>query len=105
MSRPLRLEIAGGLYHVTSRGDRREEIYQDDDDREAWLAILAQCCERFNWRIHAWCQMSNHYHLIIETVEGNLSAGMRQLNGVYTQAVNRRHRRVGHARARSARGG
>jgi putative transposase len=96
MSRPLRLEIAGGLYHVTSRGDRREEIYQDDDDREAWLAILAQCCERFNWRIHAWCQMSNHYHLIIETVEGNLSAGMRQLNGVYTQAVNRRHRRVGH---------
>ncbi len=96
MSRPLRLEIAGGLYHVTSRGDRRDDIYHDDADREAWLAILAQCCKRFNWRIHAWCQMSNHYHLIIETVEGNLSAGMRQLNGVYTQSANRRHRRVGH---------
>jgi len=96
MSRPLRLELAGGLYHVTSRGDRREDIYQDDADREVWLSVLAQCCERFNWAIHAWCQMSNHYHLIIETPEGNLSAGMRQLNGVYTQLVNRRHGRVGH---------
>lgn len=96
MSRPLRIELAGGLYHVTSRGDRREDIYQDDADREVWLRLLAQCCERFNWAIHAWCQMSNHYHLIIETPEGNLSAGMRQLNGVYTQLVNRRHGRVGH---------
>lgn len=96
MSRPLRLELSGGLYHVTSRGDRREDIFADDTDREAWLEILAQCCERYNWAIHAWCQMSNHYHLIVETAEGNLSAGMRQLNGVYTQTVNRRHRRVGH---------
>ena len=96
MSRPLRLEIAGGLYHVTSRGDRREDIYHDDTDRLTWLAILAQTCERFNWQIHAWCQMNNHYHLIVETVEGNLSAGMRQLNGVYTQTVNRRHHRSGH---------
>jgi REP element-mobilizing transposase RayT len=96
MSRPLRLELAGGLYHVTSRGDRREDIYRDDADRLAWLAILAETCERYNWRIHAWCQMSNHFHLIVETVEGNLSAGMRQLNGVYTQATNRRHRLSGH---------
>jgi putative transposase len=96
MSRPLRLELSGGLYHVTSRGDRREDIFADDTDREAWLEILAQCCERHNWAIHAWCQMSNHYHLIVETAEGNLSAGMRQLNGVYTQKVNRRHNRVGH---------
>ena len=96
MSRPLRLELSGGLYHVTSRGDRREDIYVDDIDREAWLETLAQCCERFNWAIHAWCQMTNHYHLIIETAEGNLSAGMRQLNGVYTQKLNRRHNRVGH---------
>ena len=96
MSRPLRLEIAGGLYHVTSRGDRREDIYHDDNDRLAWLALLALTCERFHEQIHAWCQMSNHYHLIIETVEGNLSAGMRQLNGVYTQSVNRRYRRSGH---------
>ena len=96
MSRPLRLEFAGALYHVTSRGDRREDIFHDDGDRNLWLDTLAQCCERFNWAVHAWCQMTNHYHLVIETAEGNLSAGMRQLNGVYTQAHNRRHRRVGH---------
>lgn len=96
MSRPLRLELAGGLYHVTSRGDRREDIFLDDEDRTCWLAILAQVCERHNWICHAWCQMSNHYHLVVETVEGNLSQGMRQLNGVYTQSMNRKHRRVGH---------
>lgn len=96
MSRPLRLELAGGLYHVTSRGDRREDIYADDTDRLAWLEVLTQCCERFNWAVHAWCQMSNHYHIVVETPEANLSAGMRQLNGVYTQKVNRRHHRVGH---------
>ena len=54
MSRPLRLEIAGGLYHVTSRGDQREDIYHDEPDRQMWLTILAQTCERFNWQIHAW---------------------------------------------------
>ncbi|MBX9868677.1 MAG: transposase [Burkholderiaceae bacterium] len=96
MSRPLRLELAGGLYHITSRGDRREDIFLDDDDREYWLATLAQVCQRHHWVCHAWCQMSNHYHLIIETVEANLSQGMRQLNGVYTQSMNRKHRRVGH---------
>ena len=92
----MRLELSGGLYHVTSRGDRREDIFVYDIDREVWLETLAQCCERYNWAIHAWCQMTNHYHLIVETAEGNLSAGMRQLNGVYTQTFNRRHRRVGH---------
>ncbi len=96
MSRPLRLELSGGLYHITSRGDRREDIYQDDADREMWLDTLAQCCERYHWGVHAWCHMTNHYHLVVETAQGNLSAGMRQLNGVYTQRVNRRHTRVGH---------
>lgn len=96
MSRPLRIELPGGLYHVTSRGDRREAIYLCDDDRLAWLQILADVCKRFNWRCHSWCQMDNHYHLVIETVEGNLSQGMRQLNGVYTQHINRSHQRVGH---------
>jgi len=96
MSRPLRIELAGGLYHVTSRGDRREDIYLSDDDRLAWLDILGAVCERFQWSCHAWCQMDNHYHAIIETPEGNLSQGMRQLNGVYTQYVNRTHDRVGH---------
>jgi putative transposase len=96
MARPLRIEFPEALYHVTSRGDRREDIYVDDVDREAWLAVLAQVCERFNWRVYAYCLMSNHYHLLVQTMEGNLSAGMRQLNGVFTQAVNRRHGRVGH---------
>jgi REP element-mobilizing transposase RayT len=96
MSRPLRIELAGGLYHVTSRGNRREDIYMGDADRLAWLEILAQVCKRCNWRVHAWCQMTNHYHLVVETVQGNLSLGMRQLNGVYTQTVNRTHGRVGH---------
>ena len=84
MARPLRLEYAGAIYHVTSRGDRQEVIYDDDDDRLRWLGIVAKVCDRFNWRVHAYCLMDNHYHLVIETIEGNLSKGMRQLNGVYT---------------------
>ena len=96
MSRPLRIELAGGLYHVTSRGDRREDIYLDDVDRADWIEVFAHVCKRFNWVCHAWCQMSNHYHIVVETPETNLSAGMRQLNGVYTQRFNRRHERVGH---------
>ncbi len=96
MARPLRLELSGGLYHVTSRGDGRENIYLTDADRKAWLDVMAQVCQRFNWVCHAWCQMSNHYHIVIETPEANLSQGMRQLNGVYTQHFNRTHNRVGH---------
>ena len=96
MARPLRIEFVGALYHVTSRGDRREAIYEDDEDCAAFLGILGEVVRRFNWVCHAYCLMTNHYHLVIETVEGNLSQGMRQLNGVYTQASNRRHQRVGH---------
>jgi REP element-mobilizing transposase RayT len=96
MSRPLRIELAGGLYHVTSRGDRREAIYRDDQDRTNWLDVLGEVCSRFNWRCHAWCGMTNHYHFVVETPDANLSKGMRQLNGVYTQMTNRRHGLVGH---------
>ena len=96
MARPLRIDLAGGLYHVTSRGDRREDIYRGDDDRNAWLTLFGQVCERFNWRCHAYCQMTNHYHFVVETPDANLSGGMRQLNGVYTQRFNRRHGLVGH---------
>ena len=96
MARPLRLEFAGALYHVTSRGDRREDIFLDDDDRVDWLEVLGTVCARFNWVVHAFCQMTNHYHLLVETVDGKLSAGMRQLNGLYTQRFNRRHGLVGH---------
>lgn len=96
MTRPLRIELAGGLYHITSRGDRREEIYSNDNDRWLWLKIFADTCERFNWVCHAWCLMGNHYHIVVETVEANLSQGMRHLNGVYTQTTNQLYRRVGH---------
>jgi REP element-mobilizing transposase RayT len=96
MARPLRIEFAGALYHVTSRGDRREAIYEDDEDRETFLGVLAEVVGRYNWVCHAYCLMTNHYHLLIETLDGNLSKGMRQLNGIYTQASNRRHHRVGH---------
>jgi len=93
---PLRIELASGLYHVTSRGDRREAIYRDDQDRTDWLAVLGEVCSRFNWRCHAYCEMTNHYHFVVETPDANLSKGMRQLNGVYTQWTNRRHGLVGH---------
>jgi REP element-mobilizing transposase RayT len=96
MTRPLRIEYDGAVYHVTSRGNDRKAIYTRDEDRAAFLDILANTNKRFNWICHAYCLMNNHYHLIIETPDGNLSSGMRQLNGVYTQAYNRRHRRVGH---------
>lgn len=96
MGRPLRLEFAGALYHVTSRGDRREDIYEDDIDRRSFLELLGGVCEQYRWVCHGYCLMSNHYHLLIETVEGNLSKGMRQLNGVYSQTYNRRHELVGH---------
>jgi len=96
MSRPIRIEFPNALYHVTARGDRREDIFDDDVDRRAFLATLAQVVEQFNWLCYAWCLMDNHYHLLIQTPDANLSKGMRQLNGVYTQTSNRRHKRVGH---------
>ncbi|MBM4256581.1 MAG: helix-turn-helix domain-containing protein [Deltaproteobacteria bacterium] len=96
MSRPLRVEFPGAVYHVTSRGDRREAIYEDEMDRRGFLEIVGQVVDRFGWRCHAYCLMDNHYHLLIETPEANLARGMRQLNGMYTQRFNRRHGRVGH---------
>lgn len=96
MARPLRLEFAGAIYHVMARGDHRETIYTDDQDRRGFLDLLGTVCDRFNWVIHAYCLMNNHYHLLVETPDANLGRGMRQLNGVYTQDFNRRHRRVGH---------
>ena len=96
MARPIRIEFAGALYHVTTRGDRQEDIFLSDQDRTDFLTILEQVCERFNWLVHAYCLMDNHYHLLIETPDSNLSKGMRQLNGVYTQTCNRTHGKVGH---------
>ena len=88
MVRPLRIEFPGGLYHVTTRGDRREAIYLSDADRQYWLDLLGNVCTRHNWLCHAYCLMDNHFHIVVETIDGHLSAGMRQLNGVYTQWHN-----------------
>lgn len=96
MSRPIRIEFPNALYHITARGDRREDIFEDDIDRQAFLHVLAQVVDQFNWLCYAWCLMDNHYHLLIQTPDANLSKGMRQLNGVFTQMSNRRHHRVGH---------
>ena len=96
MVRPLRIEFPGAVYHVTARGNARMKIFEDDADRGEFLSVLEQVVTRFNWLLHAYCLMGNHYHLMIETPEANLSAGMRQLNGIYTQRFNRRHHRVGH---------
>jgi len=96
MSRPLRIEYAEAVYHVTSRGNARRPIFKDDKDREMLLNILEEVNDRYHWLCHAYCLMNNHYHLVIETPDGNLSKGMRQLNSVYTMRFNRRHGSVGH---------
>ena len=86
MARPLRLSFPGAVYHVTSRGNARQDIVADDRDRSQWLRLLAHVVDRYGWMCHAYCLMDNHYHLLIETPKPNLSLGMRQLNGRYTQA-------------------
>jgi REP-associated tyrosine transposase len=96
MTRPLRIEFPGAIYHVTARGNAQAAIFAGESDRELLLETLAQVVDRFNWLCHAYCLMDNHYHLIVETPDGNLAVGMRQLNGVYTQRLNRRHGRMGH---------
>ena len=96
MARPLRIQYAGALYHVTARGNERRPVFRDDVDRDLWMGQLGTVAARFPLRVCAYVMMPNHYHLLVETSEPNLSAAMRQLNGVYTQIFNRRHRRVGH---------
>jgi putative transposase len=80
MARPLRIEFAGAVYRVTSRGNERKAIFRDDQDRKMFLDTLADVTLRYNWLCHAYCLMDNHYHLLIDTPDGNLSIGMRQLN-------------------------
>ena len=88
MARPLRIEYPGAVYHITSRGNAKQFISCDSVDKEKFLEILSSVVERFNWLCHSYCLMDNHYHLLIETPEGNISRGMRQLNGSYTQIFN-----------------
>ena len=96
MARPLRIEYEGAVYHITARGNEKRSIFKDNKDRFIFLDILNKAKEKYNWLCHAYCLMNNHYHLIIETIDANLSIGMRQLNGVYSQAFNNRHKRAGH---------
>lgn len=96
MARPLRLEYAGALYYSTARGNACQDIFLDDEDRRRFLGVLERVVARFHLVLHASCLMSNHYHLLEETPEANLSTAMRQLNGVYAQAFTRGHDRVGH---------
>ena len=96
MARRLRIHIPDGWYHVMSRGNGGEAIYCTEDDRKRFLGLVAELPERFGTEVHAFVLLHNHYHLLIETPEPNLSQGMRQLNGRYTQGFNRMHDRVGH---------
>ncbi len=96
MARPLRIEYEGALYHITSHGNARNQIYSNDQDRLLFLKTLEKVVSRYAWICHAYCLMDNHYHLLIETPSPNLSRGMQLLNGIYTQSFNRRHKRSGH---------
>ncbi len=92
MPRSIRIEFPGAYYHVMARGNRRENIYLDEDDRRFFLKTLAEACVMTGWRVHAWVLMSNHYHLFLETPEANLVAGMQWLQNTYTRRFNTRHR-------------
>ncbi|MEK6777678.1 MAG: transposase [bacterium] len=96
MARPLRIEYPGAVYHVTSRGNDKKPVFKDDQDRNNFLHALQHVNKRYHWLCHAYCLMTNHYHLLIETPDGNLSIGMRQLNGLYTQRFNKWHGKTGH---------
>ena len=96
MARKLRLEYEGAIYHVMNRGDRREPIFRDDRDREMFLETLGQAAQKTGWQIHAYCLMSNHFHLVLETPNANLVAGMKWFLGTYTGRFNRRHKLFGH---------
>ena len=96
MPRKLRLEYRGAIYHLINRGDRHEDIFRDDVDRKCFLSTLEQTCQKTGWQVHAYCLMNNHFHLVVETPEANLVAGMKWLLGVYTKRFNIRHKGCGH---------
>ena len=96
MPRKLRLQYPGAIYHVMNRGDRREPIFADDLDRRRFLATLGETCQKTGWQVHACCLMSNHFHLVVETPQANLSAATKWFLGTYTIRFNRRHEEFGH---------
>src|SRR5271169_3784595 len=95
MARKVRIQYPGAIYHVMNRGDRREAIFEDDEDRERLLQTLTQACEKTGWQIHAYCLMRNHFHLVVETPQPNLVVGMKWLLGVYTKRFNIQHKECG----------
>src|SRR5687768_12893033 len=96
MARKLRIQFPGAIYHLMSRGDRREKIFHDDTDRESFLQTLGETCGKTAWQVHAFCLMPNHFHLVVETPQPNLVPGMKWLLGTYTARFNRRHKISGH---------
>ena len=100
MARPLRIEFPGTLYHLTARGNAQQPIFLDDQDRHGFLQILRKTHLDYKGVCHAYCLMTYHYHLLMETPKANLSQIMKQINGIYTQRFNRRHQRVGHIKLR-----
>jgi putative transposase len=96
MARPLRIQYPGAVYHVMARGNHGQGIFQDDRDQQCFLETLGEACEKTGWRIHAYVLMGNHYHLLVETPEGNLVSGMKWVQGAYTQRYNSRHKLFGH---------
>src|SRR6266568_1125488 len=96
MARKLRIQYPGAVYHVMNRGDRRESIFHDDADRQWFIETLGEACGKTGWRVHAYCLMPNHFHLVLETPQPNLVAGMKWFLGTYTGRFNRRHKEFGH---------
>jgi putative transposase len=96
MARPLRIEFPGAVYHITARGNRRAPIFRNEKDKSMFLDIVGWVHDRFRWICYSYCLMENHYHFAVETPEGNLSTGMRHLNGVYTQRYREGCQRSAH---------
>jgi REP element-mobilizing transposase RayT len=96
MARKPRVQYEGAIYHVLSRGDRREEIFLEDKDREMFLATLTEACQKTGWQVHAYCLMKNHFHIVLETPRANLVDGMKWFLGTYTSRFNRKHKVFGH---------
>jgi REP-associated tyrosine transposase len=96
MPRPLRIQLAGGTYHVTARGNRKQPIFLEPDDNRFHLWCIEQAAARFEWRVHTWVHMTNHFHMLLTTPKPTLSRGMHWLNGLYAQVFNERHDLTGH---------
>src|SRR5438309_2187751 len=96
MARKLRIQYPRAVYHVMNRGDRRESIFHDDADRQRFIETLGEACGKTGWQVHAYCLMPNHFHLVLETPQPNLVAGMKRFLGTHTGRFNRRHKLFGH---------